>query len=337
MVAPSVIADLPVRIRGLDLAKFRQAKAQKKVPHALLFTGMAGLGKLSTAWQYAAVLLCQADTHQPCGDCVGCRLYEAGHHPDYHVVTLEEKSHVIKVDQIRALLPLLQQTPQQGAYRVVIIHPADTLNTAAANSLLKILEEPGRNTVLMLVTSRMMQLPMTLRSRCVPVPFLVPKRDKALSWLAKVCEQTDTAQLEQWLESVDGAPLAALDIIQDAESKWDVPAFLQALSEVFNGTLSPVCFAATWVTQDLAALLLQWLRVCHGLSLRLQGVPYNLPAAWSTIEAHYGHAGAHMCELYEFIDALTAARGLLLGSTNPNGQMLLEGLSLKWCKGLACR
>ena len=330
MLDPTAIANLPVRIRGFDWDTFKKAKIQKKVPHALLFTGMAGLGKAITAKQYAGILLCQSNRQSPCGACTGCQLYQAGNHPDYHLITLDDKSSVIKVDQIRALLPFLQQTPQQGAYRVVIINPAEGLNTAAANSLLKILEEPADNTVLILVTSRMMQLPMTLRSRCVPVPFLVPARDAVLSWLARVCENTDL--IPSLLDSVDGAPLAAFALAQQAASNINIPDFLQALSALFNGALSPVTFSATWVTHDVDTLLLQWLRACHGVSLSLQGAMYDLPASWLSIQTYYGRAGAHLFALYEFMDALIAARGLLLGTTNPNQQLLLEKLSLQWCQ-----
>ena len=319
---------LPVRIQGLDFPRLVKAKA--RLPHALLFSGMAGLGKLAMAKRYAQILLCHNPGEVPCGQCAGCCLNEAGHHPDYQVITLEEKATAIKVDQIRGMLPFLQQTPQQGHFRIVIIHPAERLNMAAANSLLKVLEEPGKQTVLFLVTSHLMLLPATLRSRCVCVPFLVPERAQVLSWLVNQCPEYTRQAHADYLAQADGAPLTALALAEETGEKLDLAAWLLGLNAVFTGTLSPVALAKTWEGHDLDQLLLPWLRACHGIAVQLHTGEDQLKGVWREIKQYYTNKEAGLATLYVFIDSLLATRRLGLSSANPNSLLLLESLLLKW-------
>src|SRR5690606_12907840 len=121
-----------------------------RLGHALLFRGPERLGKGAVARALARRLLCESRTPggEPCGSCRGCRLFTAGSHPDYHEVTfasVKDGSRLrteLIVDQMRELSGQLALTPQYGGAQVAIIDPADALNSAAANALLKTLEEP---------------------------------------------------------------------------------------------------------------------------------------------------------------------------------------------------
>ena len=145
----------------------------QRVPHALLLSGSAdGLmnaGKIQFTRYFAASLLCDAcrtDTGLACGGCDACRLFAAGSHGDYLQVVPEEGSRVIKIHQIRALCEELGLTSQRGGYRVAVIAPADAMLGAAANGLLKTLEEPRPGVVIILISAKMGAIPMTIRSRC---------------------------------------------------------------------------------------------------------------------------------------------------------------------------
>lgn len=136
--------------------------AKGMLPHALLIVGQEGVGKREFSKAFARHVLCQ---HQNgCGTCRTCLLFACGNHPDFFVMGPEGHGQ-IKIDQIRELIERLSTTAQQGGYRVVIIHAAHALNSAAANALLKTLEEPGAHTLLMLLTDRETFIPATLRSR----------------------------------------------------------------------------------------------------------------------------------------------------------------------------
>ncbi|MCD6055441.1 MAG: holB [Gammaproteobacteria bacterium] len=288
---------LPVRVRGFDRDRFIAAKRHYQIPHAFLFHGEAGLGKLLTAKQYAAILLCQTQTGElPCGHCQSCRLQRSDTHPDYQIISPEEAGHAIKIDQIRSLIAFLQQTPQQAGFRVVIITPADALNHAAANSLLKLLEEPGENTVLFLVSDRLMSLPATLKSRCVKLPFLTPAHDTGRVW------------------PTEG---------HDAD-------FLLGLRDVFLGTLSPVELAQRLNTAEIDLLLVTWLSALHSLICHLHGIDREIPPSWAPLLNLPAQPLKTSQTLFHFIDALYQARSLVQSSVNPNQLLLLENLLIKW-------
>ena len=125
-------------------ADLQQRRVQGRLPHALLISGPVGIGKQQLANVFSQSLLCaepQADD-LACGQCHACSLYAAGTHPDLFRLSPEEDSKVIKIDQIRTLIEKISLSSHYGRYRMVILNPADAMNIAAANALLKTLEEP---------------------------------------------------------------------------------------------------------------------------------------------------------------------------------------------------
>ncbi len=325
----------PVSMRGMDLTQLVQAKQTATMPHALLLSGLPGLGKQRVARYCAAILLCeQQDETVPCGHCQACRWQQAGTHPDYYHVYPEQNASTIKIDQVRVMLQSLQQTPQHAGFRVVVIEPADCLTTAAVNSVLKIIEEPGDNTVLLLVTAQPMSLPATLRSRCIHVVFQVPPLEKSSAWLQQTLQAANQdvslTQCQQWLTVSDGAPLTALAIASDPQLTEQMTQWLEALQMVFQQQCSPVMVAQTWMTQAIDDLITQWIRACCGLVWQLHGHAQCLPASWSTLVVPDIDVSHFICKLFTFIDQLTNTRGMLNSAANPNQQLLLESLLVKW-------
>ena len=147
--------------------------ANNNLPHALLFSGPACIGKLKFSQSLAQLFLCSeikkvttAVNSQPCGNCRSCQLFAANSHPDYWLVAPEEKSKVITVEQIRDLSHALMHTAQLNRYQVAIIAPAHAMNAAAANALLKTLEEPPGPVIIILISDKIHVLPRTIYSRC---------------------------------------------------------------------------------------------------------------------------------------------------------------------------
>lgn len=141
----------------------RNMLARGRMPHALLFAGPSGVGKALTARVLAAALLCRG-ADKPCGACESCRLIDQGGHPDLVVLTGDGTT--LKIDQIRALQHEAALAPYFGAGRVLILDEAERLTTQAANSLLKILEEPPTGTVFILTAASAHALLPTIVSRC---------------------------------------------------------------------------------------------------------------------------------------------------------------------------
>ncbi len=206
----------------------RLAGMHERLPHALLLHGVPGVGKLALAEHFARLLVCEnRQDGQPCGSCDGCRWFLAGNHPDVrflepetlarNVAVAEEgdepkakdakPSNQIKIEQARALGDFVHVMSHRGGYRVAIVHPAEDMNTATANSLLKNLEEPPAGAVFLLVSHRPARLLPTIRSRCVSVPVPVPDAKAAAAWLAA----QGVRNAERWLAFAGGAPLRALE------------------------------------------------------------------------------------------------------------------------------
>jgi len=170
-------------------ARLQARRQRDALPHALLLAGPAGLGKRDFLAAFVKGLLCQNTTDGvACGTCRSCHLVAAGTHPDVIALSLglrkdgATRSEIV-VDQVRELSQRLAMASQFGGWQVATIDPADVMNTAAANALLKTLEEPTPSTMLVLVADEPARLPATIRSRCQRIDFMVPSRDVALAWL----------------------------------------------------------------------------------------------------------------------------------------------------------
>ncbi len=148
------------------------------LPHALLFTGVEGVGKRTVAMEIAMALNCndpQVDQNgrreptQACGECPSCRQIRTNSHPD--IIHLAPQDNVLRIDQIRTLIQTLAMKPFTARHRVVIIAQAQTMNLEAANALLKILEEPPDRTTLILTVPHRSELLPTIVSRCRQIEF----------------------------------------------------------------------------------------------------------------------------------------------------------------------
>ena len=198
-----------------------------RLPHALLFQGRQGIGKLALAEALARALLCEnrRPTERACGRCAACAWMEQGSHPDFRRLEPEilseprepeegaekKPSLEIKIDQVRAIAGFIAMTTHRNGAKIVLIHPAESLNDNAANALLKNLEEPPPRTYFLLVAHRWHQLPATLRSRCEQVVLAPPSREAARAWLAQ--QKLPDADLA--LAHAGGAPLLAVAFDED--------------------------------------------------------------------------------------------------------------------------
>lgn len=148
--------------------------SEQKFPHAVIFSGEEGIGKRFAAEICAAALLCENSSGgEPCGTCENCRLVAAKTHPDFYIVEAEatKTTRNIKIGQIREMQSEAALRPINSARRVIIIDGAELMNNAAANCLLKTIEEPPSQTIFILLTASRSSLLMTIRSRCLTVNF----------------------------------------------------------------------------------------------------------------------------------------------------------------------
>ena len=145
----------------------RRTLANNRLAHAYLFEGPEGVGKRLTALALARAVYCLEGNG--CGDCVPCRKIDHNNHPDLQII--EPDGQKIKIEQIRELQRTLSFKPVESSRRICLIDQADKMNEAAANSLLKTLEEPSAETLIILLSARPEALLTTVLSRCQRLPF----------------------------------------------------------------------------------------------------------------------------------------------------------------------
>jgi DNA polymerase-3 subunit delta' len=252
--------------------------------HAILLYGPAGIGKKGLALDFAQSLLCESTDAQAhaCGTCRGCLLALAGNHPDLRIVVPDalaelrgpnapsdeaediaadaedaaaallrevreagkKASREIRIDQVRELADLLGVSTHRGGARAIVLAPAESLNQASANALLKMLEEPPPSTYFVLVSDSLDDVLPTIRSRCVLQRVAAPDEATALQWL----REQGVDDPEARLAAAGGAPLAAVD---GAERQLDEAKRASLLALLAQGASLPPSEVAARVPRDL--------------------------------------------------------------------------------------
>lgn len=300
-----------------------------RLPHALLLHGRPGLGKQSFALRLAQLFVC-ADTQGEvaCGRCRGCQLFTAGTHPDLTFISQMDEAKSITIDQIRELGNFLSLRPHTANHKVVIISPAEAMNLNAANSLLKLLEEPPLGSILLLVTSHPTRLPVTVRSRCSHLLFTPPDRQTGLDWMQS--RHDEKAPLENLLKMAGGSPLLAESLVRDGfvESR---AVLLQDLESLYFGHADPVICAARWKRLGITPCL-NWL---YGFVADLIKAEMGAPASSLTnqeVASNFTHQKYKykISVLYNLIDIIHEYHRHLSGPLDE--LMVLENVLICWVR-----
>jgi len=260
----------------------RLTERRTALPHALLLRGRAGIGKTDLARAFAQALLCESPDAGgfACTRCPACGWFVQGNHPDFRQVEpeilsaaqatvepatakTESLSKQIRIDQIRDLQAFLTVGSHRGGLRVVLIRPAEAMNAATANALLKSLEEPGPRTLFMLVSSNAQRLLPTVRSRCQTIDVSIDDADAALRWLRHQSVKDPEAELAY-------SGVAPLDVVERAES---VDARERLVAELSRRPFAPLAAADRCAGMEPAAFLDALQKWVYDLSRIGSGVP----------------------------------------------------------------
>lgn len=154
-----------------------------RINHSYLFTGKEGVGKKTLAFEFTKALMCREEKSDSCNKCISCKKIEHFNHPDVKLIMSEEDSNQIKIDQIRELQKEITLRPYETDRKVYIIDEADKMNLAAANCMLKTLEEPPNYAVIILLAEKIDQLLPTIISRCQQIKLNNISRKKIKRYL----------------------------------------------------------------------------------------------------------------------------------------------------------
>lgn len=320
-------------------------------PHAILFAGPAGVGKSLFAAAMAQRLLCEAP-RQPaepaCGECVACRLLESGNHPDIRYVIPEAEqesaegegaesgekkklSSQILISQIRALEEFVYIGGHRGSRRVIVIEPAEAMNIAAENALLKILEEPPAGVCFLLVSHRWRKLLPTIRSRCRTVMFGRPGMAEARQWLTD--EGGEKAL--PLLALLGGAPILALEEFKQGR----MDAFNDVAASLLDAPGDFLALASRWEAhlkkdsglkmEELVATIQKGLfdLACLKITGRLRFFAGREPQAEAI--ARQADAGS----LIGYYNELMRARALASHPLNP--RLFLDDIAARYLRAIA--
>lgn len=331
----------------------------ENLPHAMIMAGAEGLGKLAFAQAFAARLLCQqADLsshpdQMPCGQCASCTWLASGNHPDFRLIQPEDDEEegegdepvrsatnrrkqgagAIKVEQIRALTDFVFIGSHAQGKRIAILSPAEAMTAAAANSLLKVLEEPPAGVYFILIVISWQQLLPTIRSRCRKISFGRPDHDLAQQWLTK--EGVKSAS--ELLQLVGGAPLLAANWAEQGR----LETYRKTIEALADQADDPVAMAAKWSALikteqgfDLPQLVEAVQKWLFDLLLLKSTGDLRYHEAWrkklEVLAARVSEAGLLSC-YQDLLKIRAVARHPL------NTQLFLEDLATRYLRLLALR
>ncbi len=306
--------------------------AQKRIPQALLITGNKGLGKQQLACQFAVALLCARPQANglSCGHCSSCLLINADTHPDLIRIEPEEPGKGIGIGQIRSLITRLTLKPQFDTYRVVIVNPADKMNSAAANAFLKCLEEPTERTTIVLVSEKPSALPATVISRCQKLALVTPDKEIVVDWLSRspLCKKAERGDLLLNVSLAQGAPLQALDYVNDQTLTLRNDCFAAWIG-IAKQLKSPVLIAEDWhklPAPPLVFWMTSWIIDLIRGYYQVQAEHVYNPDLNRQLQELSGRLD--LKGLYKLYDLLLAGRQRL--DTQLNKQLLFEEILIQW-------
>ncbi|PKO52350.1 MAG: DNA polymerase III subunit delta' [Betaproteobacteria bacterium HGW-Betaproteobacteria-20] len=309
-----------------------------RLPHALLLYGRVGIGKYDFARYFSQSLLCGNKSQQGhvCGVCSSCLWFKDESHPDFRLLSPEQepesdedgtpvkktkKKTQISVAQIRELNSFLSLTSHRsGGLRVILIHPAEALNLASANALLKMLEEPAEGVIFILVAHQLQRLLPTIISRCQKINMPMPDESQALAWLSGQGMQN----VKEHLAYLDGSPIKVFNEQLQFTQLAEIWRLLALGSRLQPHVAAPALIANSVETGIIA--LQKWIYDIVAMRLTRQ------------IRYHVAHTSAlqalaekvNLSQLFQLQKKLDALRKLALHPLNHELQM--ESLLLEYTR-----
>ncbi|MBV4519735.1 DNA polymerase III subunit delta' [Pseudomonas sp. SWRI74] len=310
---------------------WQQLAGRTQHAHAYLLHGPAGIGKRALAERLMASLLCQRPSAlDACGECKSCLLLKAGSHPDNYILEPEEADKAIKVDQVRDLVSFVVQTAQLGGRKVVLIEPVESMNINAANALLKSLEEPSGDTVLLLVSHQPSRLLPTIKSRCVQQACPLPSEAMSQAWLAKALPDCTDEERAELLTLAAGSPLAAVNL-QAQGVREQRAQVVEGVKKLLKQQQSPTQLAEGWNAIPLL-LLFDWFCDWSSLILRYQLTQDEQGLGLMDMRKviQYLAQKSGQDKVLNIQDWILAQRQKVLSKANLNRVLLLEALLVQW-------
>jgi len=305
--------------------------SKNALPHALLLSSDPGCGVDEMALYLANALLCEeplGGQAKPCGQCRSCLLYKAGTHPDYMIAQPPEGKHVLNIDAVREMIEFVHVT-STFTNKVVVIQPADAMNEASSNAILKILEEPSDDTFLIMVSTAKHLLLPTIISRCQKWHVPISDHNQAVEWLNSQTDQSEEA-VKLALQQSNFQPIRALSFLQDDDISFQ-QRVIDGLQQMFKRQISPVQLSSNWQKENLNQILF-WLQNWLSTIIKLQTAKMGDHQVFEGNKRIIAFTAKQSDpeQLFAFYNKVQRYNLSLNKQQNLNSQLILEDILIGW-------
>lgn len=295
--------------------------------HAHLIAGRSGVGKNLLSSYLSKMILCNSKDNELCGSCQSCRLAENDNHPDFHRLMVLDDKKLIGIAQIQELISKLYESPFLAKNKVVIIPNLEKLSIDGLNAILKILEEPPKNTYFFLTTSFLNQVPLTIQSRCFDIKIGTPNKELALEWLSDFSEEEGILALSL----TNNLPLLAKELLEKNILN-EREQFIKEISSIIKEGKNLIFTSEKWIEdKDFLNLKLEWMSklLCDSIKFNANNQIDNLTIDTDNITKYLAN-NTDVNNLHNLLSQTNRLWNLFSKDTNLRKDYQLNSLFVDW-------
>jgi len=295
--------------------------------HAYLISGRSGVGKNLLTSYLSKMILCNSKDNELCGSCQGCKLAENDNHPDFHRLTVLDDKKLIGIAQIQELISKLYESPFLAKNKVVIIPNLEKISIDGLNAILKILEEPPKDTYFFLTTSFLNQVPLTIQSRCFDIKIGTPNKELALEWLSDYSEEEGILALSL----TNNLPLLAKKLLEKNILN-EREQFIKEISSIIKEGKNLIFTSEKWIEdKDFLNLKLEWMSklLCDSIKFNANNQIDNLTIDTDNI-TKYLAKNTDVNNLHNLLSKTNRLWNLFSKDTNLRKDYQLNSLFVDW-------
>ena len=313
------------------LTKYKESLSKEKLHHAYLLYGREGLGKENLITSISNAILCGSTNLVACNQCKNCTLISTNNHPDLHSIQLEEGKKNISISQILNLRNTIYESSFLGKNKVISIPNIESMSRDASDSILKILEEPPKDTFFIMSSNFIHQIPSTIRSRSVEIEITTPSYNECHNWLS----ESYSKNIELALELSDNRPLIARNLLDlnlvDLRSR-----FIKDISGIIKSGKNIVNISEQWSKElETLPLKIEWMSYILIDAIKHESANLNVQVLSDSENiSRYLGENSDIYNLHELLNQTNEIWNLFCGDTNLRKEYQLQSLFIAWERGL---
>ncbi len=313
------------------LAKYKESLSKEKLHHAYLLYGREGLGKENLITSISNAILCESSNLVSCNQCKNCTLISSNNHPDLHSIQLEEGKKNISISQILNLRNTIYESSFLGKNKVISISNIESMSRDASDSILKILEEPPKDTFFIMSSNFIHQIPATIRSRSIEIEIKTPTYNECHNWLS----ESYSENIELAIDLSDNRPLIARDLLDlnlvDLRSR-----FIKDISGIIKSGKNIVNISEQWSKElETLPLKIEWMSYILVDAIKHESANLNVQVLSDSENiSRYLGENSDIYNLHELLNKTNEIWNLFSGDTNLRKEYQLQSLFIAWERGL---